>query len=176
LKQISDLQIAKRCIYPHQQYKSNKKSYEFLNYPLVSFGFEDQHWGIHVGEDSGWLFSGMSVHSIMDGIVAKIQYIPTWGVLIAIQSRLCDSSIVTAYYGHLSCTINVAIGDLVKVGDKISEIAPSFTYSNGGYFSHLHLGVEKSDAHSAIIKGWYDSTENWYSPISFVANYGKNCK
>jgi hypothetical protein len=162
--------IMKHCIYPHQQYKTERALYQLLNYPIVSFGLEDHSWGTHVGEDSGWLFTGLSIHSIMDGVVVKIQYEPSWGCLIAIESQISNDSNVLVYYGHLSNRMYVTIGDNVVMGDKIGEIAPSFSIINGGYVSHLHIGIEKAAYSNALIKGWHKSIDMWYSPIAFIAN------
>jgi hypothetical protein len=59
--------MAKDCIFPHMQYKKCHSIYEKVKQPFASFGLPGV-W--HVGEDSGWLFAGMPIHSIMDGRVA----------------------------------------------------------------------------------------------------------
>ncbi|MBN1760866.1 MAG: peptidoglycan DD-metalloendopeptidase family protein [Chitinispirillaceae bacterium] len=159
------------CIYPHQQYKVNRRLYTLIDYPVVSFGFENGEWGIHVGEDSGWLFPGMPIHAIMDGIVVRMQHESTWGCLTVIESRLPDKRHVTVFYGHLSHRNNVTVGDTVQTGDKIGEIGPSYTLTNGGYLAHLHLGIEKTGFNNALIKGWYHNTDRWYSPMAFIAAF-----
>lgn len=175
LKKPIDVKISHKCFSPHQQYKTNQNLYSIIEYPLTSFGLKDS-WGLHVGEDSGWLFSGLPVHAILDGVVVRLQRETSWGCLIAIESILCDSSKITHYYGHLSFRITHKPGDLVHCGEKIGEIAESFSIDNGGYLAHLHLGIEKGPFEDAIIKGWSYSTDKWYSPIEFLKNYNELCK
>jgi hypothetical protein len=172
---IRKLTIASKCLFPHQQYKANKQLYDLIEFPFISFGIKDS-WGLHTGEDSGWLFPGLPIHSILDGTVVKVQRESSWGCLIIIESRLCDGNIVTHYYGHLSHRILVKPGDKVYCGEQIGEIAQHFTCNNGGYLAHLHLSIEKGSYENATIKGWSYSTENWYSPYSFIKEYSKRCK
>ncbi len=58
-------------------------------------------------------------------------------------------------------------------GQKIGEIGPSFTFENGGYLSHLHLGIEKSAYRDALVKGWYENAQKWYSPVEFIEKFQK---
>ncbi|NLE01117.1 MAG: peptidoglycan DD-metalloendopeptidase family protein [Fibrobacter sp.] len=172
--ETKQIPVAKRCVPPHMQYKSNKSLYELIEFPLRSFGIKDQ-WGIHVGDDSGWLFPGLPIHAILDGIVVRIQHEQSWGNLVAVESRLCDNSPVTVYYGHLSSYICVKTGDIVKSGELIGETALSFTVDNGGYLAHLHLGIEKVKHSEAQIKGWSFTDERWINPIDFINNYSSGC-
>ena len=158
--------MAKNRIFPHMQYKKCRSIYDKVKQPLHSFGLP----GVgHVGEDSGWLFSGMPVHSIMDGNVALIQHEESWGCLICVESMLPNNQIVCAYYGHLSCNLDVVVGKLLKKGDKIGEIGPSFSLENGGYRSHLHLGVEKAPFKNAVIAGYNENIAHWHDPIKFIS-------
>ncbi len=76
---------SRQIVAPHLQYKINKKLYDLIEFPLISFAMRDS-WGVHVGEDSGWLFDGMSVHAVMDGVVVAIQYEQSWGCLVIMES------------------------------------------------------------------------------------------
>jgi murein DD-endopeptidase MepM/ murein hydrolase activator NlpD len=170
----SDIPVANDAIYPHMQYKMSDSLYAKVRYPKKMFGFMTIGWGLHVGEDSGWLFAGMPVHSIMAGRVMLIQHEDSWGCLVCIESRLPDGSPVTCYYGHLAHQVTVVAGQTVQMGDVIGEIGPAFTLQNGGYLPHLHLGVEKAPFASATIAGYSDEIERWYNPVAFIRQYG--CK
>lgn len=126
----------------------------------------------HVGEDSGWLFDGMPVHSIMDGRVVLIQHEESWGCLVCIENILPDSQVVCTYYGHLSSNLDVTVGKLQQAGDKIGEIGPAFSLENGGYRSHLHLGIEKDSIGNAVIAGYDERIDRWYNPVDlFLRKY-----
>lgn len=157
--------IAHSVNFPHMQYKKCYSTYEKVKQPFASFGLP----GVcHVGEDSGWLFDGMPIHSIMDGRVVLIQHEESWGCLVCIESMLPDSQIVCTYYGHLSSNLDVTVGKLLQAGDKIGEIGPSFTLENGGYRSHLHLGIEKASISNALIAGYDERIAHWYNPVEFI--------
>ncbi len=162
--------LAKDCIFPHMQYKMCQSVYDKVNQPFTSFALEGVS---HVGEDSGWLFEGMPVHSIMDGRVVLFQHEESWGCLVCIESQLEDRSTVCTYYGHLSGNLDVYVGKIVKKGDKIGEIGPSFSFQNGGYRSHLHLGIEKAPIGNAVIAGYSEDVEHWYNPVDFIKRYGR---
>ncbi len=161
---------ASKIICPHMQYKKCRSIYGKVKQPFASFGLP----GVcHVGEDSGWLFDGMPVHSIMDGRVVLIQHEESWGCLVCVESMLPDSQIVCTYYGHLSSNLDVTVGKLLQAGDKIGEIGPSFTLENGGYRSHLHLGIEKASIRNALIAGYDERIAHWYNPVEFISRKKK---
>jgi murein DD-endopeptidase MepM/ murein hydrolase activator NlpD len=62
----------------------------------------------------------------------------------------------------------VNVGDLVKTGDKIGQIGNSVSYENGGYWAHLHLGIEKNSFNDAGISGYDRDTLNYENPIAFI--------
>jgi murein DD-endopeptidase MepM/ murein hydrolase activator NlpD len=159
--------IAKDCTFPHMQYKKCRSIYEKVKQPFSSFALPGV-W--HVGEDSGWLFAGMPIHSIMDGRVALIQHEESWGCLVCIESMLPNKQIVCSYYGHLSSNLDVAVGQILKEGDKLGEIGPSFSLENGGYRSHLHLGIEKASIKNAVIAGYDENIAHWFNPVEFISN------
>jgi hypothetical protein len=107
----------------------------------------------HVGEDSGWLFAGMPIHSIMDGWVVLIQHEESWGCLVCVESMLPDNQIVCVYYGHLSSNIDVTIGKILKAGDIIG-------------------GIEKASIKNAVIAGYDEYIAHWYNPVEFIRNDG----
>lgn len=166
------LSPAKMCFAPHQQYKANDRLYELIEYPSVSFGLQGD-WGFHVGEDSGWLFDGMPVHTVLDGVVVALQYETTWGCLVITEALDPNGNPLTVYYGHLSRNVDVGLGEHIRAGQKIGEIAPSFSFENGGYLSHLHLGIEKAAYSEALVKGWYESLGRWHSPVEFIREFAR---
>jgi len=128
-----------RFIYPFQQY-----IWKLKNTTLK--GFFGSHTGpvFHVGKDAGWLYEGLPVHSICNGIVKEISHNLSWGNLVVVESVLKDSDTICVIYGHLSPYNNLNVGDTVSAGDRIGQIGNSVTPDNGGYWAHLHLGIEKS--------------------------------
>jgi murein DD-endopeptidase MepM/ murein hydrolase activator NlpD len=160
---------AKGCIAPHMQYKAFRSIYDKVSQPFESFGREGVS---HVGEDSGWLWAGLPVHAIMDGRVVHIQHEESWGCLVCVESVLENGVRVCSYYGHLSSNLDARLGQIVRMGDKIGEIGPAFTFQNGGYRSHLHLGIEKASIEDALIAGYHDNRDRWYDPVLFIRNGG----
>lgn len=117
----------------------------------------------HIGVDCGWLLEGLPVHSISDGIVKKIQHESSWGVLIAIESVDSTYGPLTFFYGHLGYQIEVTPGDLVKAGQIIGRIGNNVSISNGGYWSHVHVGIEKSTYQNARIMGYDTDLDHYVS-------------
>jgi murein DD-endopeptidase MepM/ murein hydrolase activator NlpD len=153
-----------KMIFPHQQYKVNPTTiYNRLTYGLAIDGPT-----YHVGEDSGYFMEGMSIHAIADGIVTNMLYDLSWGYFVAIQSNLPVTGMVTAFYGHLSHDIDVRIGESVEVGDKIGEMGPQETLENGGYKTHLHLGVAKGSYKTAKFHGYAPTFDNWFNPVALI--------
>ncbi|MBN1760207.1 MAG: peptidoglycan DD-metalloendopeptidase family protein [Chitinispirillaceae bacterium] len=166
--------MVKDRLFPHMQYKQCRSIYEKVGQPFSSFGLAGVD---HVGEDSGWLFEGMPVHAVTDGRVALIQHEESWGCLVGIESVLEDYKQVCIYYGHLSANPDVYLGKIVEAGDKIGEIGPSFSFQNGGYRAHLHLGIEKASIADAVIAGYHEKVDHWYDPMAFIGGsllQGKN--
>lgn len=157
-------------IAPHLQFKTNKKFYKKIDYPFKNFGIKIGKDVSHTGEDSGCLFSGMAIHSILEGVVVSIQHDGSWGVLISIQTTVEDGEVVTVHYGHLAHDINVELNQIVKQGDKIGEIGPSLTLQNGGYLSHLHIGIERLPFDQATYSGYNLWGESFYDPMKLIFN------
>jgi len=172
-RDISQIPVTHDCIFPHMQYRLSDSLYQKVGYPPISFGFATIGWGLHVGEDSGWLFAGMPVHSIMDGLVVIIQHDESWGCLVCVESKLPNGQFITVYYGHLSHMLDVYLGQELRMGDKIGEIGPSFTFQNGGYLSHLHLGIEKSSSDKALVAGYHHEISHWHDPVAFITGFSR---
>ena len=52
----------------------------------------------------------------------------------------------------------------------LGEIDPPFTFQNGGYRSHVHLGIEKAAYSDAIVAGYHPDIERWYDPVAFIGS------
>ncbi len=152
-----DIRDTKEIYYPHQQFAIPIKN----GPPAGSFG-NDHGYTIHIGEDSGWLLEGLPVHSIADGVVRTVQHNASWGNIIVIES-LVDGKPVTHFYGHLAEEVDVLPGDMVYAGKKIGVIGRSVSYENGGYWAHVHLGVEKSSYEYSSIVGYSETIGNFIS-------------
>lgn len=98
-----------------------------------------------------------------------IQHEESWGCLVCIESQRASHEIICTYYGHLSSNLDVYIGKDVSMGDKIGEIGPSFSFQNGGYRSHLHLGIEKASIDEALVAGYNENIDKWYNPVKFIS-------
>lgn len=151
---------AGRFVFPHQQYHHGLKHTR----PPTNFGGASNHAGI----DSGWFLEGLPVHCIGDGVVVCIHHDISWGCLVAVEHRLKRDRYVTSYYAHLSHDIDVVLGQDVRRGDKLGEIGPATTVENGGYWPHVHMGIEKARGHEARIEGYARDLEHWHNPLEFV--------
>ncbi|NLE02143.1 MAG: peptidoglycan DD-metalloendopeptidase family protein [Fibrobacter sp.] len=157
--------VSHHFAYPHQQYKLMN---DYRRYRRISFGMEESKGYFHVGEDSGWDLDGLPIHSIADGIVVLNLYEPTWGNLVAIESKLPNGKIINHFYGHLSSDVDVKAGDIVKCGQKIGNTGTFLSRDNGGYRSHLHLGIAKGTYEETGVIGYYTSLIPWYNPVTFL--------
>jgi murein DD-endopeptidase MepM/ murein hydrolase activator NlpD len=158
-----------RCVrtasfaFPFQQYEGKLK-----RAPKRGFFGSSRNSIFHVGVDAGWALEGVPVHAIADGIVKQVSHNLSWGSMVVVETISPASDTVCAIYGHLSRFINVNVGDLVKTGDKIGQIGNSVSYENGGYWAHLHLGIEKNSFNDAGISGYDRDTLNYENPIAFI--------
>lgn len=158
-------------IYPFQQYLWKLKN-------TTSRGFFGSHTGpvFHVGKDAGWLYEGLPVHSICNGIIKEISHNLSWGNLIVVESVIQDSDTICVIYGHLSPYNNLKVGDTVSTGDRIGQIGNSVTPDNGGYWAHLHLGIEKSSFRKSHRSGYEADTTRYYNPVSFIQEHSEIIK
>ena len=152
-----------RYIYPHQQYLWSLKNAPKRGY----FGSKTGRI-YHVGMDSGWLLEGLPIHSICDGIVKQISHNLSWGNLVVIESIIPSGDTICAIYGHLSPFNNINVGDTVYIGDRIGQIGNSVTHDNGGYWAHVHVGIEKRSFLNADISGYDIDTAFYENPITFI--------
>jgi hypothetical protein len=150
-------------IFPHQQYLWKLKG-------APKRGFFGSKTGsiYHIGMDSGWLLEGLSIHSISDGIVKQISHSLSWGNHVVIETVARNGDHLCIIYGHLSPYNNLRIGDTIHLGDRIGQIGNSVTPENGGYWAHLHLGIEKNEFSRAAISGYDSDTLSYENPIRFI--------
>lgn len=78
---------------------------------------------------------------------------------------------MSVYYGHLAKFLNVAVGDTVYPGRKIGQIGSSVSYENGGYWPHLHLGIEKADFANARCSGYDSDLDAWHNPRALIGAF-----
>jgi murein DD-endopeptidase MepM/ murein hydrolase activator NlpD len=121
----------------------------------------------HAGFDNSWDWQGLPVFSVFDGVVRMIWYDVSWGVMICIES-IVKGEFITTIYGHLDKRIPVAIGEKVYAGQTIGEIGGATTLVNGGYRSHLHLGIERCKFFDCNLNGYALDSNRWYSPKDFI--------
>lgn len=157
--------------YPHQQYL-----WKLKYSPRRGFFGSKTGTIYHIGIDSGWLFEGLPIHSICDGIVRQISHNLSWGNLVVVESITCQEDTICCIYGHLSPFNNLCVGDTVYMGDKIGQIGNSVTPDNGGYWAHLHFGIEMRSFLKADIAGYDRDTLAYKNPLAFIKCYEEYCK
>ena len=126
---------------------------------------------VHVGEDVAWHQGQATLVSIGAGVVRDCGLVPSWGHLIIIEHRATpgltkrlmnglgpyvrafDETIVEdtiddegclrfcSVYAHLGADFTVCSGMTVERGQRIASVGRSYSWENGGYGAHLHLGL-----------------------------------
>jgi hypothetical protein len=147
-------------VFPHQQYRWGLEGTP----GLPNFG-GPMH---HVGEDSGWFLQGLPVHAIADGVVCRVLYDLSWGTVVAIEHQLETGAFVTSYYAHLNHDVDVSPGQAVSLGEKLGEVGPAVSLENGGYWPHLHLGLEPVPCGEANIAGYDADVGSYSDPLWFI--------
>ncbi|MFT3708127.1 MAG: peptidoglycan DD-metalloendopeptidase family protein [Archangium sp.] len=150
-------------VFPHQQYRFSLREAP----AMPNFGGPFAH----VGEDSGWFLQGLPVHAMADGVVCRVLFDRSWGTLIAIEHVLPGDVRVTSFHAHLHHDIDVSPGQLVVKGQKLGEIGPSTSVENGGYWAHLHTGLEWMPCEKARIAGYDERVKRYADPFWFVLEH-----
>ncbi len=154
--------------FPHQQYL-----WRLRNAPQRGFFGSKTNSIYHIGTDSGWLLEGLPVHAVCDGIVKQISHNISWGTLVVIESvNTKTSDTLCTIFGHLSPYLDVNTGDAIRTGDKIGQIGNSVSFDNGGYWAHLHFGIEKNSFWRAQIVGYDQDTSSYENPVEFIKRNG----
>jgi murein DD-endopeptidase MepM/ murein hydrolase activator NlpD len=162
--------LSEYFIYPHQQYLWKIKDSPKSGY----FGRKNRGYIYHVGIDSGWLLEGLPVHSISKGMVKYISRSLSWGHMIVIESITPALDTICVVYGHLSPLLRVHPGDTVLPGDNLGQIGNSVTFDNGGYWAHLHIGIEWNSFTNARLAGYADDTIMYANPLRMIDCYNVN--
>jgi murein DD-endopeptidase MepM/ murein hydrolase activator NlpD len=85
----------------------------------------------------------VEVLAICDGKVVEAKAADGYGGII-IHSCSLRGQEVTVLYGHLNpATLTRKIGEAVRTGEKLGELAPAFSAESGSTRKHLHLGIHK---------------------------------
>lgn len=157
---------SRRLIFPFQQFENK------IKYAPDAGTFANKHGEIyHCGEDMGWFMEGLPVHSISNGRVRSVSHDLSWGCLVVVETVLPPSDTLCVIYGHLSRFLNVEAGDQVRMGQKIGQIGNSVSYENGGYWAHLHLGIEKSAFRNALLGGYSYGIERYFAPSEIIRDH-----
>lgn len=81
-------------------------------------------------------------------------------------------------YGHLA-ERRVKLGDRVKLGEEIGEVAEGWTSENGWWKqAHLHLAIYTGSWRGEVLPGTYRDGERtkkelWEPPTEFIDNYNQ---
>ncbi|MEI6150575.1 MAG: peptidoglycan DD-metalloendopeptidase family protein [bacterium] len=133
---------------------------------------------VHVGYDVDWQRDNLTVVAVADGVVRRAVYNQTWGHIVIIEHRLPDDSWICSLYGHLSPALTVRPGELVRKGQRVGSLGRTFTWENGGYWSHLHFGMRKGEFGAARwiagyypTKIWNEGKHGWVDPQVFIREH-----
>jgi hypothetical protein len=122
---------------------------------------------VHVGDDVSWQEDHAAVLALADGVVRSVRCQSSWGYLVIVEHALertlrpglaeraakfaatteepvvgPDGEIrLCSLYAHLGAFVRVRPGEHVTAGQKLGVIGRTFTWENGGYPAHLHLGL-----------------------------------
>ena len=101
---------------------------------------EADSFGYHVGDDAAWQQDHETVVAIGPGIVRSVDLgQKSWGGLVVIEHASAAGGRFCSLHGHLGPLVCVQPGQIVRQGEKVGAIGPSFSHANGGYLAHLHL-------------------------------------
>lgn len=162
-----DIEYTRNVYYPIQAFSFPLKK---VVKPLFAIEFMGQY---HVGQDCGWFLEGLPVHSIADGIVRSMTHESSWGNLLVIESKVAGT-MITHLYGHLAEEMDVSVGDSVRAGQKIGMLGRAVSYENGGYWPHLHLGIERLPYDEARCVGYADDIGEYVSMEQLVDIFQEN--
>lgn len=111
------------------------------------------------------------VYAIAAGTVKEAGPVSGYGGLIVLESTI-NGSVNTIYYGHIDLgTKTVTAGDSVSAGQKIAELGPACSPTNGNVRKHLHFGMHKGTA--VDVKGYVPSQSDlsaWTDPNSLLSS------
>jgi len=148
-------------------------------------------WATHLGDDVT-VAAGSEVEAIGDGEVVwsemrlGSEQKRNWGGIVVLahgcnfQSSIFNFQTFYSVYGHLR-DLQVEVGDRVVAGQKIGEVAGSYTPENGWWkIPHLHFAVYVGPWREGILPGYKRVEEFrtkvkwWRDPRSFISEYNKS--
>lgn len=132
--------VVRSLIGPVRDYiDAGRKSYGTAVAPGGSFGGK-----IHVGDDVAWRLDHETVVAIGDGIVRSVDLgRKSWGGLVVVEHVDAKGGRFCSLYGHLGPLVCVVPGEVVRQGQKLGVVGPSYSHANGGYLAHLHFGIHR---------------------------------
>lgn len=138
------------------------------NTPTIQNFWFDIGSTFHSGVDNSWARQGEKVVSSANGKVRLVWFDPSWGVMVAVETKHPIHGWLTFIYGHLDNHIAVEPGQYLKSGDLIGFIGTGMTATNGGYPSHLHFGIERCKFEKCSLAGYDVKKENWLNPFKLI--------
>jgi murein DD-endopeptidase MepM/ murein hydrolase activator NlpD len=129
----------------------------------------------HVGDDVAWHRPQSTVVAIGDGEV-KIASVgtPSWGGFVVIEHTGDKSGPFCSLYAHLGPLVCIRPGRKVRRGQKIASLGRPFTWTNGGYGTHLHFGIRKGPFNRGGFTGYLppakfkSGASGWTDPQKFI--------
>lgn len=136
------------------------------NSPVQQEKFTGYHAGVDFETTSGEANIDIPVYAICSGQVRIKEIVSGYGGVI-VQDCTVDGQTVTVLYGHLNIRQAqvLSIGTEVKIGERISSLAPASSDMSGGERKHLHLGIHKGSQvdfkgyvnNQSELSGWLDA-------------------
>lgn len=111
----------------------------------------------------------VSVFSLCDGELLSARTASGYGG-VAVQRCMLDDQAVTVVYGHIQLSSVVAkVGDQLRAGDFLANLAAGFSSETDGERKHLHLGIHKGS--SVNILGYVQNKNqlnDWMDPVKYL--------
>jgi len=129
----------------------------------------------HVGDDVAWHRPQSTVVAIGDGEVKIASVgVGSWGGFVVIEHTGDKGGPFCSLYGHLGPLVCVRPGQQVRRGQKIASVGRPFTWTNGGYGTHLHFGIRKGPFNRGGFTGYLlpakfkSGASGWTDPQKFI--------
>ena len=129
----------------------------------------------HVGDDVAWHRPQSTVVAIGDGQVKIASVgVPSWGGFVVIEHTGDKGGPFCSLYAHLGPLVCVRPGQRVKRGRMIGALGRAYTWTNGGYGTHLHFGIVKGPFSSSRFTGYLPpkvfkaGASGWTDPQKFI--------
>ncbi len=143
-----------------------------LTYKGFGEYIEDRFLGYHVGIDLEAQGTDVPVYAVADGEVLYVDWVSGYGGVVLVRHDLLDVP-VTAIYGHLDRgSIDVAVKERVKRGDRLAVLGEGGTAETDGERTHLHFALY--DGEEIRLQGYEGSVEavnDWLNPQDFFETH-----